>query len=392
MKHPVACLVSMTAIAAAMPALAQTEAHFNRIASFPVTANLPAGADPATPTSAEIIAASGDGMTLAYSDSPNRALGFIDITEPSAPRALGSLGFDGEPTAVSILGQTAFVGVNTSASYAEPSGRLAAVDLSTRSEIASCELGGQPDSTAIAPDGSFVAVAVENERDEDLGDGGLPQMPAGYVAIVPLVGGAMDCGAMIRADVTGLAEIFPEDPEPEFVDVNAAGEIVVTLQENNHIVILGPDGAVRSHFPASAVDLEGIDLAEDGAIDFTGSQPARLREPDGVQWIGADHIATANEATGRAARAASPSSAATARSSGRAASASNTRSPGSATIPRPVPTPRAWSPRAWSSPASAIPTSCSCSPSAARSRASTGSRTACPSCTSCCLRVSRRRG
>ncbi len=293
MKHTLFGCVSVIALAVAMPAAAQS--HFNRIASFPVALNLPEGADADIVTSAEIVAASGDGMTLVYTDSPNKAIGFIDITDPAAPAALGSLAFEGEPTAVSILGATAFIGVNTSASFTEPSGRIAAVDLATRAEIASCDLGGQPDSTATAPDGSFVVVAIENERDEDLNDGAMPQMPAGYVAIVPLADGVMQCDGVIRADVTGLAEIAPEDPEPEFVDLNANGEIAVTLQENNHIVILGADGAVLSHFPAGAVDLTGIDATEDGALIFTESQPGRLREPDAVQWIGADHIAIANE-------------------------------------------------------------------------------------------------
>src|SRR3546814_11755555 len=45
------------------------------------------------------------------------------------------------------------------------------IDIATRKIEARCDLGGQPDSTAVAPDGSFVAVAIENERDEDLNDG-----------------------------------------------------------------------------------------------------------------------------------------------------------------------------------------------------------------------------
>ncbi len=296
MRHLPIGSASVLALVAATSAAAQTPTqNFNRIASFPVALNLPEGADPLTVTSAEIVAASGDGMTLVYSDSPNRAIGFIDIADPAAPAPLGALAFDGEPTSVAILGQTAFVGINTRASFTEPSGRLAAVDLATRTEIASCDLGGQPDSTALAPDGGFVVVAIENERDEEVNDGAIPQAPAGYVAILPLTDGVMDCDGLIRADVTGLAEIAPEDPEPEFVDVNAAGEIAVTLQENNHIVILGSDGAVLSHFSAGAVDLEGIDATDDGALIFTESQPGRLREPDAVQWIDDDRLAVANE-------------------------------------------------------------------------------------------------
>jgi DNA-binding beta-propeller fold protein YncE len=70
--------------------------------------------------------------------------------------------------------------------------------------LASCDLGGQPDSVAVAPDGSFVAVAIENERDEDLGDGRVPQMPAGFVAIVPTTDGASIATGMISATSPAL--------------------------------------------------------------------------------------------------------------------------------------------------------------------------------------------
>ena len=293
-KLSAAGLVSAAALTAAAPAVGAP--FFDRIAAFPVARNLPEGADPATVTSAEIVAASGDGMTLVYSDSPNRAIGFVDIADPAAPAPLGALVFDGEPTSVAILDATVFVGVNTSPSFTEPSGRLATVDLATRAETASCDLGGQPDSVALAPDGGFVAVAIENERDEDLNDGALPQLPAGYVAIIPIADGAADCAGMVKAHLTGLAGITAaEDPEPEFVDVNANGEIAVTLQENNAVAILDRAGKVLSHFSAGTVDLEGVDAAEDGALRFAETLTGVPREPDAVQWIGTDRVAVANE-------------------------------------------------------------------------------------------------
>ena len=268
---------------------------FNRIASFPVNANLPAEADPLTETSAEIIAATGDGMTLVYSDSPLGAVGFIDISEPEVSKALGVVSLDGEPTAVSLVGDTILVGVNTSGSFTEPSGRISVISGASRTIEASCELGGQPDSVAVSPDGSIVAVAIENERDEDLNDGALPQMPAGYVALLTLNDGVPDCASLVQADVTGLAEVAGDDPEPEFVDINAANEVAVTLQENNHIVILGPDGGVLSHFSAGSVGLEGVDTEEDGALRFDGSLKSVPREPDAVQWLDTERLVVANE-------------------------------------------------------------------------------------------------
>ncbi len=289
-------LTSLTSVLALVAggALAQ-ESHFNRVASFATPSNMAEGEDLSRESSAEIITVTEDGMTLVYSDSPLGVIGIVDITDPANPVGRGNIALDGEPTAVSALGNTVFVGINTSESFTAPSGHLLHIDLATGEAVADCDLGGQPDSTAVAPDGSFVTVAVENERDEDAGDGRVPQMPAGYVAIVPLTDGQMDCAAMVKADLTGIAEVAPEDPEPEFVDVSPAGEIAVTLQENNHIAVLNAAGEVVSHFSAGSVTLEGVDTQEDGRIVFDGTAENVVREPDALQWIDADHFAVANE-------------------------------------------------------------------------------------------------
>jgi len=286
------CLTSALALATAFPANA--EQSFNRIAAFatPLNATGPAAAKP---SSAEIITATEDGQTLIYSDSPLGALGLIDITDPTAPKPLGTVDMGGEPTTTVVLGGLAFAGVNTSESYAKPSGKLVTVDLATQKIVAECDLGGQPDSVAKAPDGSFLAVAIENERDEEVNDGNLPQMPAGYLVKLPLKAGAVDCGGLQKIEMTGLAAVAGEDPEPEFVAINAAGEIVVTLQENNEIVVVGADGKVAAHFSAGTVDLTGIDTKKDGKLDFTGKKDGVAREPDGVKWIDTEHFVTANE-------------------------------------------------------------------------------------------------
>src|SRR5690606_37035604 len=101
----------------ASPALAES---FNRIASFPVTTNMAGGEDTARTSSAEIISVSEDGNTLIYTDSPLGVVGLIDITDPAAPRPLGNVAMNGEPTTAHIIGGRAFVGVNTSESYTNP--------------------------------------------------------------------------------------------------------------------------------------------------------------------------------------------------------------------------------------------------------------------------------
>ncbi len=284
------CLTSVLALSASA---AMAEMNFNCISSFPTFLN---NSDASAASSSEIISATVDGMTLVYSDSPLGAIGLIDITDPANPMPKGSIMLDGEPTAVSVIGNTAFVGLNTSESYTAPSGAIVAIDLASGDVTASCDLGGQPDSTAVAHDGSFVTVAIENERDEDLGDGRVGQAPGGYMVKVMVQDEALQCDSLMKIDVSGLTEIAPEDPEPEFVDVNGLGEIAVTLQENNAIVVIGADGNVMNHFSAGAVDLMNIDATDErAALLFTETQMGRLREPDGLQWIDNDHFAIANE-------------------------------------------------------------------------------------------------
>lgn len=268
---------------------------FNRIASFPVVENMSAGEDTGRETSPEIIDVTPDGMTLVYTDSPLGVVGLIDITDPANPSPLGNIALDGEPTAVSVVGRRAYVGVNTSESFTEPSGKLAVIDIDDKSIVAECDLGGQPDSVATDQAGTFISIAIENERDEDLGDGRVGQMPAGFLTMIDLADNTAQCDTLRAVDLTGLAAVAPEDPEPEFVDINALGETVVTLQENNHLVVVARDGSIVSHFSAGAVDLDNVDTAEERALTFDDTLTGVVREPDSVKWIDDDHFATANE-------------------------------------------------------------------------------------------------
>jgi alkaline phosphatase len=291
---------TLFALAAALAASVSLPAHadmmFNRIASFAVADNLPADIEKTTPTSSEIIAVSEDGNTLIYSDSPLGAVGFIDITDAEAPKAGGIVKIDGEPTSVTVAGGKVLAAVNTSQSKASPSGNLSVIDLATRKIEASCDLGGQPDSVALSADKSFLAIAIENERDEDLNDGVIPQMPSGKLKIVPIAAGVPDCGAIKTVELAGLAAIAPEDAEVEFVDVNSIGEIVVTLQENNHIVVVdGKTGDIVSNFSAGSVTLDKIDTRKDGKLSFTGKLESVLREPDSAKWIDDNRFVVANE-------------------------------------------------------------------------------------------------
>lgn len=197
-----------------------------------------------------------------------------------------------------MAGGHVLVGVNTSTSYTAPSGHVAVISLADRTIAMTCDVGGQPDSVAASPDGAHLAIAVENERDEEVDEGALPQMPAGHLSILDLAqdGAPTNCDEVRTVDMSGLAEVAPEDPEPEFVAVNEAGIAAVMLQENNHIALVDlASGEVTGHFSAGAADLEAVDTTEEGVITGTGSLRDLPREPDGLAWLGEDRLVTANE-------------------------------------------------------------------------------------------------
>lgn len=306
-----------------MVAFGPEPTSFARIATFPVFLNLGAEEDPASETAAEIVAAAHGGNLLIYTDSPMGRIGFVDITDPAAPQPAGFLALGGEPTSVAVVDDYALVGVNTSESYVAPSGHLAVVDITDIAApeiVAEVDLGGQPDSVAVDPDGFYAAIAIENERDEDActaGDGtlieaahgdedaciaaggdfgGLPQLPAGFLSLVALEGEPSTWTAE-AVDLTGIADVAPSDPEPEYVAINEAGLIAVTLQENNHLVVVDMwTSAIVNHFTAGTVDsLTNIDTVENDIIDPVNDLTDLAREPDAVTWISNEAFATANE-------------------------------------------------------------------------------------------------
>ena len=296
-----ALIAALTVVAGAIPATAsghrdkKDEPVFDRIASFSVYTN---NEDPTEETVAEIVDASADGMTLVYTDSPLDQIGFVDISDPADPQPAGVVDVGGEPTSVSVTGNYAAVGVNTSESFVEPSGKIVIVDMTSREIVDDLDLAGQPDSVKASPDGRYIAVAIENERDEDIivdeVEGGLPQAPAGLLQIVDF-GDFPNSWAIRDVDLTGLAEYAPGDPEPEFVDVNERNQAVVTMQENNHVVVVDlRKGTVTRDFTAGTVTLEGVDATEDDVISLTETIEDVPREPDAVTWVG-NRVATANE-------------------------------------------------------------------------------------------------
>jgi DNA-binding beta-propeller fold protein YncE len=270
------------AAVSASPGPRPREGHFESIASFAVE-----GADEGSV--AEIVAATPNGKLLVYTDSVGERIGFVDINDPDSPVQLGVLDMDGEPTSVGITrhGRYALVAVSGLDD-------LAVVHIATREIVRRIPLFGQPDCVAISPDGFYAAIAIENERDEDVNDGEMPQAPAGFLVIVDLIG-SPEHWATREVPLTGIADRFADDPETEFVDIRFDNVAAVTLQENNHVVLVQlATGEIVGDFPAGTAT-HAADLENDDVISFTDTLTNARREPDGIVWTPGGRLATANE-------------------------------------------------------------------------------------------------
>ena len=267
---------------------------FQRIATFPVFLNTDIGEE----TVSEIVDATKDGKLLVYTDSANENIGFVNIQDPSNPQPDGIVDLAGEPTSVAILkNKWALATVNTSQDFVNVSGQLQIVNINSRQIVRSIELGGQPDSIAISPNEKYAVIAIENERDEDLGSGEPPQAPAGFIVIVDIVNKWNPNTWTTRVvDLENVPGLFPEDPEPEYVDINEKDIAAVTMQENNWIALIDlKTGTVKKDWDAGKVDLDEIDTNENDLIELNSSLEDVPREPDAVTWISNSRLATADE-------------------------------------------------------------------------------------------------
>lgn len=255
---------------------------------------------------------------MTYADSLSGNVGFFDISNPASPRPAGVLATPGgSPTSVAVAGNFLLVGVDTSSNKAQPSGNLLVVNLPLRTIVRTIPLSGQADSVAVSPDRKYAAIAIENERDEEYcagspsitdedecekagGAWGVPpQNPPGFLVRVVLTDlGNPASWTTNSIQLTGVPDKFPTDPEPEFVDINNQNVAVVTLQENNSVVLVdlaAGTGTVTTHFSAGFESLTSVDTDEDGVIQLTGRLNGVPREPDGVNWIDNDTFVTADE-------------------------------------------------------------------------------------------------
>ena len=291
---------------------------FERLATYPVFQNVPEGVDPADETVAEISTYTDDGDTVIYTDAAGKRIGFLDISDPSEPVGAGTIDLaqlgdaDDQPTSVAAVGDYVMVVVDESGGdFVHPAGRVDVVRISDRTLVRSIDLGGQPDSIAISPGGDYAAIAMENQRDEEFTppggeEGDLPQLPAGALQVIDLdgvdpAGWTAHEVPLVEPDGDPLPALAdaglyaPEDPEPEYVDINDDDQLVMTLQENNGVLVVDlPSREIVNVFSAGDAIVSGVDTTDNGLFDANDSIDVP-REPDSVSWVGDGLVATANE-------------------------------------------------------------------------------------------------
>lgn len=246
-------LLLLTSLVSGLPfEETKRELALTRVGLFPCHLNKAEG-----PTSAEFLTLSADGRCAIYADSLGHGIGFVDLSDPSQPKPGGWISLPGEPTSVALLGNRVLV----TSDLGSHRGALHIVSLGERRLEKTVDLPGQPDSLAVSPDSQYVVIAIENEALD-----GFPDSKPGELLVLQ----SRDW-RIARVALTGLAEIYPDDPEPEFVAVSKDNLAALTLQENNHIVLVDLASAkVVHHFSA------GRQTLVDGTVV--------PREPDGIAW------------------------------------------------------------------------------------------------------------
>jgi hypothetical protein len=247
---------------------------------------------------AEIVTATGDGRTLLYSNASAQVVGVVDFRNPARPQHVADLPMPGEVTSVSALGDLAVatVWVDTKSEGSPPPafapGALFVIDVRNPSApaiLGRVALGWHPDSCKLVEiRGELVAViSIENEpcvvvnglvTDDDAPGDPNDAGPAGYVQVVtldlrnPAASNVAD--VRFRPAVLQAAGLqYPNDPQPEFVDIRRA-TAAVTLQENNGFALI--DIADPRQPALLAVHSAGV--VADQAADLTDNKDIALSE------------------------------------------------------------------------------------------------------------------
>ncbi|CAE7706160.1 unnamed protein product, partial [Symbiodinium sp. KB8] len=258
---------------------------FNRIGFFQACQQLNATCDNTTETfEVDSVDVTEDLKTAVYTSSKANAgvytVGFVDITDAAVPTPLGTLGFDTQPTDVAVKGFLALVTFDNGTE----TGELKVINVTDQSVLRTIDLAGLPDSVDISPDETWAAITIEEPGVLERVNISDPDPMAWTTDIINL---------------TGLPGVLnASDPRPSQVDIRSDNVAVVTLQENNALVLVNlTNASVITSFSAGTTNITDIDIFEDRRIILNSTLTNVTRDPDGVVWLGkkSEFFATADE-------------------------------------------------------------------------------------------------
>lgn len=249
------------------------------------------------------------GPVLAYTNSGEESVVFLDLAPVQGgeqPVEIASLALNGEPTSLATTADQRWfiVAVDTSDRDVPDGGSGEAVVISTYAAalgsptaVTSIPLPGQPDSVATAGAfnqrrGAYAAIAIENETDEDTGN----NLGTGSLVVIrthPTF--RPEVWEATTVDLTGLPIDRPDDPEPEFVDINDEDVAAVSLQENNALALVD----LRTLEVVGAWDAGTVtqpaDTQEEDIVSLADQIADSPRLPDAIGWLSDGSLALANE-------------------------------------------------------------------------------------------------
>lgn len=184
------------------------------------------------------------------------------LTEEYLPAGSTSAEITG--VAISPDGRFALLGVKDDddanlATFDEVPGKVVALSIPEMTVLGQVTVGRGPDSVAIAPDGTFAAVANEDEEnEEDLTN--LDNRP-GTISIIDLRNGPANLSQVEVPIPTEGIPFFPHDPQPETVRIAADSSfILATLQENNAVARIEVPRRLPTPLRASAFAVTNFDM------------------------------------------------------------------------------------------------------------------------------------
>lgn len=255
---------------------------------------------------------------FAVNNSAVNKIDVIDITNPAAPKLVGSISmqpYGGLVNSVDVRDGKLAAAIESINKQANS--KVVVFDTETLRPLKTILVGALPDMVTYSKDGNFILTANEGEPNDSYTDD-----PIGSVSIINVknnysvsnIDFAGFAGKLAELSSKGFRVFGPglslaKDVEPEYITTSEDGKMAwVTLQENNAIAEIDIRSAtVRTIYPLGfknyGLSGNNVDLSDrDSRISFANAPVFGMYMPDAIastQFEGNTYLFTANEGDAR---------------------------------------------------------------------------------------------